>query len=106
MTIELNFKPKPVSVTTPTIIPAPAQVAATFKTPTEPPSMAFIKGDFKSNDQNDPLPWNKSYEIKAQSRRKKLLKNDTTVAQKTESTGEKPHIMKKMIETSDKKWKP
>ena len=38
------------------------------------------------------------------SRRKKLVKNDTTVAQKTDSTGEKPHIMKNTMEISDRKW--
>ena len=30
----------------------------------------------------------------------------TTVAQKTESSGEKPISMKATIETSDRKWKP
>src|SRR5476649_2057440 len=41
--MELNFSPKPVSVTTPTMMPAAAQVAATFSTPMEPPSMALMK---------------------------------------------------------------
>jgi hypothetical protein len=40
--IELNFNPRPVRVTTPTIIPAAAQVAATLKTPIEPPLNALI----------------------------------------------------------------
>ena len=38
------------------------------------------------------------------SRRKKLVKNDTAVAQNTDSTGENPIIMKATMETSDRKW--
>ena len=38
------------------------------------------------------------------SRRRKLVTNDTIVAQNTDSTGEKPHSMKTTIETSDRKW--
>ena len=38
------------------------------------------------------------------SRRRKLVKKDTTVAQNTDSTGEKPHIMKNTIEISERKW--
>ena len=38
------------------------------------------------------------------SRRRKLVTNDTTVAQNTDSTGEKPNSMKTTIETSDRKW--
>jgi hypothetical protein len=46
--MELNFRPSPVSVTTPTMMPAPAQVAATFSTPMEPPSMALMNGERNS----------------------------------------------------------
>ena len=38
------------------------------------------------------------------SRRSMLVASATTVAQNTESTGEKPHIMKATIETSERKW--
>src|ERR1039457_3820605 len=41
--MELNLSPRPVSVTTPTMMPAAAQVAATFSTPMDPPSMALMK---------------------------------------------------------------
>ena len=36
MTIDENFKPRPVNEITPTIIPAPAQVIATFTALIEP----------------------------------------------------------------------
>ena len=45
--MELNLSPSPVSVTTPTINPAAAQVAATFNTPIEPPSMALRRPEFQ-----------------------------------------------------------
>src|SRR5437762_1828612 len=104
MTMVLNFRPRPVSVTTPTMTPAPAQVAATLSMPIEPPSIALANGDWNSLRATDPLPLNRSYEIKAVSRRRKLVTNDTTVAQNTDSTGEKPHSMKNTIDTSDRKW--
>ena len=103
MTIELNLSPRPVSVTTPTMMPAPAQVAATLSTPIEPPSIALTKGDLKICARIGPLPRNRSYEKSAVSRRRKLVTNDTTVAQNTDSTGEKPHIMNATIEISDRK---
>jgi len=37
MMIELNLRPRPVSVTTPTMMPAPAQVVATLSTRSSPP---------------------------------------------------------------------
>src|SRR4051812_31016141 len=103
MTMVLNFRPRPVSVTTPTMRPAPAQVAATFRTPIDPPSMALMNPE-PQNFFNRPGPRKESYEIRAVSRRRKLVKNETTVAQNTDSTGEKPHSMKKTMETSDRKW--
>src|SRR5688572_6886880 len=99
-TIELNLRPSPVSVTTPTMIPAPAQVAATFSTDIDPPFKALIKPELKK-----PRPVRKnSYGMSAVSRRRKLVANATTVAQNTESSGEKPSSMKAMIETSERKW--
>ena len=38
------------------------------------------------------------------SRRRKLVTNETTVAQNTDSTGEKPQSMKTTIEISERKW--
>jgi len=45
ITMELNFNPKPVNTTVPTIRPAPAQVAAMAKTPVEPEASAFVEID-------------------------------------------------------------
>ena len=86
--IELNFRPRPVSVTTPTMMPAPAQVAATDSTPIEPPSIALTKPDWKSFGASGRSPRNSAYGSSAQSRWKKLVMNVTTVAQNTDSTGE------------------
>src|SRR2546426_4660573 len=47
MMIELNLRPRPVSVTTPTMMPAPAQVVATLSTPVEPASSALKNFDPK-----------------------------------------------------------
>ena len=41
MTIDENFRPRPVSVTTPTTMPAQAQVVAAFSAPIEPSASAF-----------------------------------------------------------------
>src|SRR3990172_6885029 len=104
MMMALNFRPRPVSVTTPTMMPAPAQVAATLSTPVEPASTTLKKGDGKICLAIGPRPRNRSYENSAQSRCRKLVRNDTTVAQNTDSTGEKPYSMKITIDTSDRKW--
>ena len=45
MTIELNFSPSPVSVTVPTMSPAPAHVAAMARTPVEPAAKALVRLD-------------------------------------------------------------
>src|SRR3954469_19068958 len=103
-TIELNLRPSPVSVTTPTMIPAPAQVAATFSTPSEPPESALIRPEFHSPRTIGALPVSTSYGMRALSRRRKLVSAETTVAQNTDSTGEKPHNMKITIEMSERKW--
>ena len=102
--MELNLSPRPVSVTTPTMIPAPAQVAATLSTPIEPPSIALTSGERSRPSTKDFFPAKKSYETSAVSRRRKLVTNDTTVAQNTDNTGENPHIMNATMETSDRKW--
>ena len=104
MTIELNFRPRPVSVTTPTMMPAPAQVAPTLSMPSAPPSIALAKPDCSRCCFTEPLPRNRSQGISAVSRRSMLVASATTVAQNTESTGEKPQSMKATIETSERKW--
>src|SRR5205814_821449 len=103
-TIELNLRPRPVRVTVPTMMPAPAQVAATFSTPSEPPASAFT-----SPESHRPRPtgifllktW---YGMSAVSGLRKLVTAETSVAQNTAITGEKPHSMNTTIDTSDRKW--
>src|SRR6188508_2846498 len=46
------------------------------------------------------------FDVSAVSRVRKLRAKVSTVDQNTDSVGEKPHSMKKTIETSDAKWKP
>ena len=74
MTMELNFRPRPVLPTTPTMMPAAAQVAATLSACFEPSLSAAISlgGHI------------------AVSRVKKLTAKATTVAQNTDISGEKP----------------
>src|SRR5438067_7276053 len=103
-TIELNLSPSPVSVTVPTMMPAPAQVAATFSTPSEPPDSAFTSPEFHRPRPIFSLPVKTSQGMSAVSRRRKLVTAETTVAQNTDSTGENPHRMKTTIETSERKW--
>src|SRR5215212_1230030 len=103
-TIELNLRPSPVSVTTPTMIPAPAQVAATFSTPSEPPASAFTRPEFHNPLMIGARPMSTSYGMSEVSRRRKLVRAETTVAQNTERTGEKPHSMKTTMDMSDRKW--
>src|SRR5712692_2598211 len=104
MMIELNLRPRPVSVTTPTMMPAPAQVVATLSTPVEPASSALKNFDPKIPFTRGSRPRNRSYENKAQSRCKKLVAKENTVAQNTDSTGEYPMSMNTTIDTSDRKW--
>ena len=86
--MEENFRPSPVSVTTPTMMPAEAQVAATLSTPVVPASIA----------------WMNRRGIIAESRSRKLTTKAVTVAQNTASVGEKPISMKITIDSSDRKW--
>ncbi len=88
MTIELNFRPRPVLPTTPTMIPAAAQVAATLSACFDPSASAATS----------------FFGHIAVSRVKKLTANAVTVAQNTDISGEKPYTMKPMIATSDRKW--
>ncbi len=88
MTIALNLRPSPVLATTPTMIPAAAQVAATFSIWPEPSRSA-------ATTLRHPI---------AVSRRRNDTANVTTVAQKTASIGEKPQTMNATIATSDTKW--
>src|SRR5262249_47264478 len=82
--------------------PAPAQVAATLSTATEPPSSALTSPDSLTLFQTGFCP-KVSNEV---SRRSRLVQNATTVAQNTASLGEKLNggSMKTMIATSDRKW--
>src|SRR3954465_2189702 len=86
------------------MMPAPAQVAATFSTPSEPPESALIRPEFHNPDPIGSFPVKIPYGRSEVSRRKRLVRAETTVAQNTESTGEKPHSMKTTMETSDRKW--
>src|ERR1700687_1478630 len=86
--MEENLRPSPVSVTTPTMIPAAAQVEATLSTPVVPASIACTKRRGTIAD----------------SRRKKLTTKAVTVAQKTLTVGENPMSMKITIDKSDRKW--
>src|SRR5689334_5843703 len=86
--IDENLRPRPVSVTTPTMMPAEAQVAATLSTPVVPASMACTT----------------RFGYIADSLSKKLTTKAVTVAQKTDSVGENPHSMKMTMDTSDRKW--
>ena len=83
--------------------PAAAQVAATFSTPTEPDSRDLRKPDVQRPRISGVLRVNTSYGISAHDGCKKLTARDTTVAQNTEASGEKPHSMKAMIAISDRK---
>src|SRR5438477_11638818 len=86
------------------MMPAPAQVAATFSTPSEPPASAFT-----SPESHRPRPtgifllktW---YGMSAVSGLRKLVTAETSVAKNTAITGEKPHSMNTTIDTSDRKW--
>jgi hypothetical protein len=42
MTMAENFRPRPVSVTMPTMIPAAAHVVAALRTPIEPSAIAAV----------------------------------------------------------------
>src|SRR5207253_99482 len=72
----------------PTMIPAPAHVAATLRTLSEPPESAFITPEFHRPRPIGCLPVKTSHETSAVSRRRKLVSAETTVAQNTDSTGE------------------
>ncbi len=101
--IDENFSPSPVSVTTPTISPAPAQVVPTLSMPTEPPSSARTSFEPIRPRHRPCGARNRSRGSSAQSARRKLVSTASTVAQNTDSTGEKPSSMNAMIDTSDTK---
>src|SRR3989475_11429087 len=92
-TIELNLRPRPVSVTVPTMMPAPAQVAATFSTPSEPPASAFTSPELHRPRATGTFLLKTSYGMSAVSGLRKLVSAETSVAQNTAITGEKPHSM-------------
>src|SRR5437667_1843673 len=103
-TIELNLRPRPVSVTVPTMMPAPAQVAATFSTPSEPPASAFTSPESHRPRATGTFLLKTWYGMSAVSALRKLVTAETSVAQNTAITGEKPHSMNTTIDTSDRKW--
>ncbi len=86
--MELNLSPSPVSVTTPTMMPAEAQVMATVSTPIDPPSSDLTNPDLQKPFIHGMRPRNQSYETSAVSLWKNDSTNVTTVAQNTDSTGE------------------
>jgi hypothetical protein len=86
------------------MMPAPAHVAATFSTERAPPSSAFTSPEFANPRRKGSRPRSKPYESSAESRCRKLVAKATTVAQNTESSGEKPNSMKITMEKSERKW--
>jgi hypothetical protein len=72
------------------MMPAVAHVVAAVSTPIEPSASA----------RTSLLP------VSAHSRRRKLSANAATVAQNTDSIGEKPITMNTTTAISDRKWKP
>src|SRR5207245_2628630 len=83
-----NLRPRPVSVTVPTMMPAPAQVAATFSTPSEPPASAFTSPEPHRPRATGSFLLKTSYGISAVSALRKLVTAETSVAQNTAITGE------------------
>ena len=102
--MELNLRPSPVRVTVPTIKPAPAQVAAIANTPVDPEESALVRFELYSPEKIGSLPLNQAHGMMAVSSRNILEKADTTVAQNTDITGEKPNIMNTTMEIREKKW--
>jgi hypothetical protein len=90
MIIELNFNPRPVRVTTPTMTPAAAQVEATLNTPIEPPLSA--RTNFLG--------------VRAVSFLMKLTAKVMTVDQKTAMMGVKPMTMITTNATRETKRNP
>jgi hypothetical protein len=80
-----TFSPSPVSVTTPTIIPAVAVVATTGSTARAPDASARARRDGPN----------------AVSRRRKLAATASTVAQNTARNAVTPLIIRTTIATSD-----
>jgi hypothetical protein len=85
--MELNLSPSPVRVTTPTMIPAEAQVVATERTPMDPPRKAATS----------------FLGTRAVSRRMKLTAKTIAVDQKTARMGVKPRTMMATMAISEMK---
>ncbi len=100
MTIELNLRPRPVSVTTPTMIPAAAQVAATARTPTEPARSAWA---IRVCCSGRPGPGMKPSAV---SFRRNERAAAAIVAQNTAVMALNPSSMKTTTATSEVKWNP
>src|SRR6266850_870862 len=63
------------------MMPAPAQVAATFSTPSEPPARAFTSPEFHRPRAMGPFLLKTSYGMSAVSGLRKLVTAETSVAQ-------------------------
>jgi hypothetical protein len=101
-------RPSPVSVTTPTMIPAAAQVAATFNTPSDPASRAWAILEWRRTCQIHPggRRANRDRSSSALSRLRKLTRNAATVAQNAAAIGVQPSRRKTTMASREKKWKP
>ena len=72
-------------------------------TPVEPDASALVRLELYKPLKIGSLPLNQAQGMMAVSSRNMLENADTTVAQNTDMTGEKPNIMKTTIEISEKK---
>ena len=92
MTMELNFRPSPVSVTTPTMMPAAAQVTPTLSIPTVPSRSACTSRESRRALQSaagrQPDGCSIDQGSSAQSRCRKLTTKAVTTAQNTAAVGE------------------
>src|SRR3979490_2914869 len=86
------------------MMPAPAQGAATFSTPSAPPATALPSPEFHGPRARGTFLLRTPYGMSAVSGLRKLVTAETSVAQNTAITGEKPHTMNTTIDTSDRKW--
>src|SRR3979490_2851819 len=86
------------------MMPAPAQGAATFSTPSAPPATALPSPEFHGPRARGTFLLRTPYGMSAVSALRKLVTAETSVAQNTAITGEKPHSMIPTIYTRDRKW--
>ena len=98
--MELNLSPRPVSVTTPTMIPAAAQVAATARMPTDPARRAWTIRVWWSG-----LP-GPGMKPSAVSLRRNESAAAAIVAQNTAVIALNPSSMKTITAIREVKWNP